>query len=536
MPLIKKLTLLLILKLSFFNPLICDFSSELEDFTDDKEALEKKESDSPGDCSDFTNLNALSLLLRGLPVATILANCDVYQKTNQVNKRPITTLPIFNLYHLEHQCNDLVLKFNLFGNVSRKQFYSENHPHLKSYLTINTPCIIDRLEANLATMDFVPQIKKVSNLIGKIKIEERRIGLMTQVFKNYENFSFEFDIPFFYQERNIRPTEEEIYDLKLALPGGKEDVDSEQVEKEFMQHVVSDKIGLGDTRARLSLPVIHDTNFCAKIGLQTTLPTTFCLKKGIIGSDFKENLHTPKVNLRLLACKANAAAFDTVAQEELFAMLKPIGFDALDRFGAMVLDDPLGNHRHFTLGAFFESRIKLHEGVALFANLSYEYTFPHIEKIFFLKIKNLDLKKFEQDLDDNNEKAATQDIRQLNQAVIETLFPCLYKTNILPKNSVQFTVGTNVRIREWDFNLGYDVWWQQKLKLGAIGVIDPMNNLKVSKAKNVASLQNKIFASFGYNKIRRNYDFSLSLFMEDAIATNGIGKDFTISARCEINF
>ncbi|MDR3646272.1 MAG: hypothetical protein P4L22_01885 [Candidatus Babeliales bacterium] len=534
---IKKIILLLLMQCSFFNPLICDFAEELEGFTDDKASLEKKDNDGPAPCSDTTNLEALTILVFGSPTASILSDCDIYQKTNEVNKRPITTLPIFNLYHLEHACQDLVLKFNLFGNVCTKEFYSNNHPHLRSYITINTPCIIDKLEKSLTTVDQVPLIKKISKLVGNIKLEERRVGIMTQIFKNYKHCSLEFDIPFFYQERNIRPTEAEEYNLKRELtpPGG--DVDSKAIEKEFLQHVVSDKIGFGDMRIRLAFPFIHDSNFCAKLGMQTTLPTTFCLKKGLLGSDFRGDLNTPKINLKLISCLGNKALMeDEEAKEELIALLKPIGFDALDRFGAMVLDSPLGNHRHFTAGLFFESRIKIQEGVAIFSNLSYEYTFPHVEKRFFLKIKNLDLAKFEKDIADGNEEAATQDMKQLNQALVETLFPGLYKTDIFPKNSVQFTIGTNFRIREWDFNIGYDAWWQQKEKIGSICGIDPCKNLKVAKGQNIGSVQNKLFGSFGYNKIQKDYDWSLSLFGEYAIATKGIGKDFTIAGRFEINF
>jgi len=534
---IKKITLLFIMQFSFFNNILCDFASELEDFTDDKAALQKKDSDSPANCAETKNVDVLGILLTA-NVASILAECDIYQKTSGVNKRPITTLPIFNLYHLEHACQDLVLKFNLFGNVCTKEFYTDDHPHLRSYLTIQTPCIIDKLEKSFLTKDFLPQIIKISDLVGRIKLEERRVGLMTQIFKNYKHCSLEFDIPFFYQERNIRPTEAEEYDLKEALTPAGGDIDSKQIEKEFKKHVISDKIGFGDMRIRLAFPFIHDSNFCAKLGIQTTLPTTFCLKKGLMGSDFRENLHTPKIDLRLLTCLAQQAFImkDIAAQEELIALLKPIGFDALDRFGAMVLDSPLGNHRHFTAGVFFEPRIRLHEGVTLFANLSYEYIFPHVEKRFFLKIKNLDLEKFKKDVEDNNEEAATKDMRQLNQALIETLFPNLYQTDIFPKNSLQCTIGTNFRIREWDFNFGYDVWWQQKEKIGSTCGINPCKNLKIEKSENVGSLQNKLFGSFGYNQIKKDYDWSLSLFAEDAIATTGIGKDFTIAGRFEINF
>lgn len=533
MPSLKKIILTLIIQFLLFNSLNCDFSTELENFTDNAKELEIK--DSTTDCSTFTNLETLQILVDVTPIASILADCDLYLKTNQVNKRPITTMPIFNLYHLEYGCSDWLFKFNFFGNVSKKQYFTEECPFLKSYIALQDPCIINKLEENPLTNNFITQIKNGLNLVKDIKIEERRAGLMTQFFKNYKKLSFECNIPFFYQERNFILTEEEIYDIKLSVPGGRTDVDSEQVEKEMMEHVISDRVGFGDTKIKLGYLVLDDTNLCAKFGFQTTLPTTLNLRTGLLGSNFRKNLCTPKINLRQIICIGMSFLTDPSALDKLRTIGMPIAFAALDRLSALVLDDPLGNHKHFTMGLFFEPRIKITEQISIFANLSYEYAFSHFEKRFFLKKTHLDIPKYEQDIKDDNEAAATKDVAQITEAAINALFPALYKTDIFPKNSLQFTIGTKYTLDEWNFNFGYDVWWQSKEKIGMI-CFQNTQDLKIKKGENVGSLQNKAFAGVGFNKIKRNYDWTLSLLGDYTFASDGIAKDFTIAARYEINF
>jgi len=421
------------------------------------------------------------LLLGGIDE---LLSQDLYLKTHTILKRPVTSLPIFEVFHTQHICQDWFFKFHIFGTQARA-FYTNNSPFINSFLALSDPAYLEKLKKlkEVTNIDF----EEALELFRCAKKDERRIGLLIQTFKNFNNFSFEFSIPFFYQEYNYFLTPEErenILNSSFFI-----DSSTKVEEDKLRQHAVSDKFGFGDAKIRLGFMTLKRHNLCAKIGIQSTIPIAFPFKKGIIGSFFKSKIVRPGINLRDVI---QLQAVDTEAFDKWSSIF---GMQVLNWLSAIVLDSPLGNYGHFGLGLFFEPNIKIDEGFSLKAKASAEYLFPALEERFFLTVKNpadFDHEKFLRDRD--NEEAAKKDVLFLSEQVIETLFPRLVTAEIAPGFQIQITIAPQFRLNDWNFSIGYDFWYQQKEKVNF--VFSPLaNSFNIPKGTKSKAFQNKIFAA-----------------------------------------
>jgi hypothetical protein len=457
----------------------------------------------------------------GFGINNILAK-DLFKKTNTVLKRSVLTLPIFNLYHTDHICQDWLFRFALFGNSTNRAFFAKDSPFIKSYIAVDDKEILNIIE------DLAPNAPKIIEMIKHAKKQERRAGFMFQSLINFNDLSLEIDLPLFYEERNYFFTQREKEELEEVF-GGK--TEKEQ-EKQLRKHAVSDKFGFGDARIKLGLSLLKNDKICIKAGLQSTLPIAFAFKKGIIGSNFSKvtKLPPPPFDFK------RVFELEDTNRELLGQELKDFGITALDWLSAMVLDSPMGNGGHFGLGFFVEPQIKLHEAVTLKALGSLEYLFTNKENRFFLEIK--DKKEFatstlEKALEEG-EEASKEAVLFLNEQVIQTLFPPVFKTDVTPGFMAQITIGPQFKLNEWYFFFGYDFWFQDKEKIRYV-FCNP-NNLNIKKALKRSASSNKLFATLSYNKIETNRDWVFSINFEEALASKGVGKDFSVSVGFEFNY
>lgn len=468
---------------------------------------------------EITYIDVLNQIL-GFKINDILAK-DFYKKTHTVIKRPILTLPIFNLYHTDHICQDWLFRFFFFGNSTDRAFFTNNNPLIKSFIALDDKDILEIIE------DLVPQAPKILGLAGNIKKQERRAGFMFQSLINFNDLDLEIDLPIFYEERNYFFTQREKEELEEALGGRTE----KEEERRLRKHAVSDKLGVGDAKIKVGYSTLKKDNICCKIGLQSTLPIAFAIKNGIVGSNFKKVTKSQPPNFDF------KRIFELIDdnQNELVNEFKDFGITAIDWLSAIVLDDPLGNYGHFGLGLFIEPQIKINEGVSLKILGSIEYFFPKKECRYFLKVKDKALFKtstLEKALD--NEEEAKKEVMFLNQQVINTLFPSLLSAEITPGFIAQITIGPQFKLNEWNFLFGYDFWFQDKEKIGTI-FCNPFN-LNIDKAIKCRASSSKLFASLTYTKIKPDTEWSVLLNFEDAIDNKGIGRDFSVALGFEFNY
>lgn len=471
-----------------------------------------------------TNIQILNTLIN-LNILNVLQD-DLYLKTFTVLKRPVQTLPVFNLYHTDYTCQNWMLRLNLFGNKTDDAFFANDCPFINSFVNITNPNLLKFIESlPLSQLPFA----QIINIFSQIKKEERRAGLMIQGLKNFNDLSLEFTIPLFYDERNYFLNSQERQQLESFFPvQGQENKD-----REYRKHIISDKFGFGDARIKLGYLVLNNENIAVKFGLQTTLPISFAFKKGLLGSNFTKLTKQVKPQFSFInifdLIDTNLAELKTQAVD--FAM------QAADRLSAMVLDSPLGNHRHFSLGAFLEPQLRICDGLALKAISYIEYFFSANETRFFIQQKNpadFEKSKYEKIIASGNEAAAGAAIEFLDQQVIATFFPKILCAQVTPGFMFQFSIGPQIRLREWDILIGYDFWYQQKERIDF--VFDAPNNLEINKATKPKAIQNKIFLKVEYNKLEPNRDWSIGVGFEHALTSKGIGRDFSATAGFTFNY
>lgn len=479
-----------------------------------------------------TNSSALSKLLLA-HIQYILKN-DLFIKTNTVLKRPTQTLPIFNLYHTDHICQDWLIRLSLFGNKTDRAFFGNNE-FIRSYLDVN----LNDLENISKFVGNIIDIPTAVEMFRITKKQERRAGLMIQVLKNFfDDFSFEFTIPLLYEERNYFFTQKEREDIEALFKNKPE----KEQEKILQKHALSDKFGFGDARMKLGYLVFNKNNIAIKFGIQTTLPISFAFKRGLLGSNFtKVTEERQSINLKeIIEMKDNEddpKYIKKAGQTTLKEKGEKFGLKTADWLSAMVLDSPLGNNRHFSLGVFLEPQIKLNNAVVLKAISYIEYFFSANEKRFFLKQKNpkdFDTDRLSKIAKSMDQIASGDALDFLGNQASETFSPLIYCAQVTPGFMFQLSVGPQFRLREWDFLIGYDFWYQQKEKINF--VFDAPSNLKINKATKPKAFQSKIFLKLAYNKIEPNRDWSIALSLEDSLATKRIGKDFAVAASFEINY
>ena len=386
--------------------------------------------------AEITDIDVLKLI-KTFNINQILAE-DFYCRTNTVLKRPIQSMAIFNLYHTDyaHQC--WLFKGSLFYNETLQAYFTDKSPFINSFIALCNPNILNRLEKFEFEGRSIPQI---INLFVNAKKSERRTGMLFQALKNFDDLSLEVTLPFVYEERNyfFTPQERENIENLFGRP-------EKQEEQMFRKHAVSDKLGIGDTRVKLGYFILKNENICTKFGLQCTIPTGFAFKSGLIGSNFARITKKPRPTFNF------KETIQLVLNEQITKLKKQtleFGIQTLDWLNAIVLDSPLGNGGHFGLGAFFEPQIKINHGVTLKALASVEYLFEATERRFFLKKKN------PADFTDEaiakallSEEAAAQKLQFFNNQIIETLFPPVFKTDVIPGFICQLTVGPEFKLRE----------------------------------------------------------------------------------------
>lgn len=463
-----------------------------------------------------SSIDILLQLLTG-NIDQILAR-NFYQKTFTPLKRPVTTLPIFNLYHTDHICQNWLFNMNFFFDKTDRAFYTFNSPYIETLVDVD-PDTLRQIEQLAAK---APQIL---GLFRRAKKEERRLGVNLEYLKNfYEYLSLELKTAFLYEERNVFLTPEEIEEVKKLFPGGEK-----QQEKEFQKHVIADKIGFDDLKVKLGCLVLEKDNLCIKVGAQSTIPTAFAFKKGILGSNFLKIAEKSDPQFSFFTIFDLLDKNDTTALTEY---TKNFGFEVVDRLSGIAFDSQMGNDGHFGLGCFIEPKIKVNEGVTLRTLASVEYFFPAKEKRYFLRIKNpADFPTF---ADTKNEQLATAAVNFLDQQVVETFFPPLFTTYVTPGFIAQFTIGPKFRLREWDFAFGYDFYYQHKEKINYIQ--GNSTNLYVSKGARSKAFQNTIFASIFYNNVKPDSDWSLLFNFEEALYSKGVGNNYTLSLCFESNY
>lgn len=456
----------------------------------------------------------------GIVAAQNLLKEDLYNFTNPLNTEAIQDKAGFKFLSCFPQSRQFF--WQLFYDQTLHMNYTTDSTAIKSYLAFNNISLIRELD-ELAINVNIPDILM---LFENIKTQERRIGFMFGGLGLQNKWYFEVRTPLLYEIRNFSLTEQEQQDIEDVF--GKGDPDEET--KFARRHLISDKLGIGDTRAYLGR-IVKDTPLTwLNVGGFTTLPTAFPFARGLYGHHFDRNNNNPVINLIEL-CDLLQNGQEEEAQEIATNVL----LATVDKLSSILLENGLGNEGHVGIGAYAKHYAALTPRTTWKTHAELEYLFPAVEKRFYIKRKNpADFAV----LDNPNPFDADADLLFIQQELTDTLFPRMFETMVHPGIMFKFTTAFDIMIRNhWNVEIGYDLWWQQQEKLGTIeGTHQERSVLRKDIAVKPKAFLSKIFGAMNFSKIGKKHDWCFSLEGEKTFIRSGIGKDFFVSFRVEMMF
>jgi hypothetical protein len=453
---------------------------------------------------------------------------NLYLRTNPTNIRPILDVPQFTIhtsipYAPERTWSPRV---DLFFNETRRSLYTKESPFISSYIALADPNLIQKLDDfEFDTFD----IPLVLSLFENIKLEDRRAGFMFDILRTRNRWTFEAKIPLIYEIRNFFLNNEEQKAIeRSALFDNNEDMAIDFAR----HHLITDRIGLGDSRINIGYTFVNDDYMWCNGGLQLTLPTAgvFTIIKGLYGTHFNKN--APPFRLDLIElfnfAKPGTDCYDPKKALELgTAFLEA----ALDRLSAILLEQGLGNGRHIGLGIFGEYHMVVSPHLTFRNQAFLEYQTPAWEPRFYLFKKNVDaFIKIEDNFDPDNPALCAQQLDFIENQLTNTFFPSMFTTRIAPGVVLNYSGAlSGTAGRNWRCTLGYNLWLQSGEKRTAINAPDiVISQLQLDITKKPTGYQNKFFAVVDYEKSAELFDWCCTGYIDYTFLNTGIGKDVNI--------
>lgn len=495
-------------------------------------------------------------LLVGINAPAIL-QIPLYKHTNILNDRDLLDMPLFeprgclSCIQRQDKCctrSDIRNTFDvsLFYNQTSRCFFTKDSSDLDCYLALNEPSLIQLLEENIAPLiplfssQEIP-IRELAAIFGRMTTQERRAGLMFHGIKEWPCGMVRMMIPFYYRERNfflddkLKKRVEEIFE-----PG-----DPVEQDKFQRQHFISDELGIGDTRVEGFYQLFNKPALAVSIGGLLTLPTATTFVRGLRGraSNFPKSCAQPTFSIEELFCLANGPITpEKIA--EAFAEVSNFLLGALDRLAANLLDTKLGNDGHVGLGLVLLYTSALSswldycwtQRIFFRGRASAEYLIPKTERRMFLR--KIDYAGFAtRDFSSMDEQTAADNLLFLQNELINKLYLFGFNATIRPGMILRLTSKICYEGDCWGAFAASDWWIQTKEHIRTIHACpNVITNLDLAKARLPYAIQYKLVGGFDYTLHRPCCDISLGLGADATVWSSGIGKDFTLQARCTVLF
>jgi len=479
-------------------------------------------------------------LLQAFMIIDLLRDETLFLHTNPFNKRNILDDPLAQQTFWDYPLTN-GFSTDFFLTSMDRAYFTDDSDSIDSYLALSKPSFVNKLQIisdkiiaqarALGLTDFTLDIGTILTLFKDFTAQERQLGFIFSGFRKYKGMSFRAQLPFYYLERNFYATEEEEEEIEKVF-GVNEPSETEILQRE---HLICDKIGFGDLRLSAAYQVIQHSNYNFKVGGLTTLPTNVAIIKGLLGSSFPKSTTRRTVDIRALLETSATGNFDDSRQT-----LQSFAFGALDHLAANLLETSMGNGRHFSLGAFMQSKIKLETFIRRpwatnfnFKSLmSLEYLFPAQEQRFF--IKKISTKEF----DSRNFTTGPQldNLDFLETKLVDFFYPFVVDTLVSPGLIVKTSSILQWRKRNWGFAISSNFWLKTEEGLRLVQSQPIISNLDVDKGVTPLAFQGKVMGSLFYKMKKRNHDLMISLNVEGTTINQGIGEEVGLSFKFETNF
>ncbi len=496
-----------------------------------------------------------------------LLDQDFYLRTNPFVERNILDLPLWEM----HSCQEpekWIIGGHLFWNKMDRSVFKNKSTNIDCYLDLQQKTLFNALD-NLSPelKDLFPlaslidplsdtaDFDSILKLFRNFTAEQRRLGIMMHLWRQWEFAEFRALLPIYYIERNFIATPEEQRAIEDQF-GALTPDEAKMFEK---NHGISDKIGLGDFRLESNFVPYNTDTFALRVGGFLTIPSAFAFTTGIKGTTFRDCLEQPTLDLQALfdlAFKDDDLVDPSVSSGEQTALKEALigdicknknGFllGAFDRLNAVLIETNLGNRRHFGIGGIIRSKTSLRsllddyewtERINWNNRLSVEYLAPSNETRFYIKRNSIE--DFNsRDFNSDDEEIQAANLAFLEQEIVDKFYPYAIKTKVKPGPIFRWFSRWCINGDVWDITLGSDIWIQAGESL-ELKCVDPelFQKLDICNASNSLAYQFKSVASFGFKVLRPEYAFFFNINSEGTSWNKNIGDDWAVSLNFEANF
>ena len=494
----------------------------------------------PAEC--LVELDAIRLLQQSL-----------FCHTNPLRVRSLLDYPDFLPITLSPCGKEWTFGAQVFFNATPRCVFDKNSTGIASYLAIQSPTLLEQLNkcASIVTsfLPFAPNA--LLSLFKNTTINERRTGFMFHMQREWCDFRFRIMTPFYYLERNFFLTECERAAIEQVLGRASE----EETELFAKRHLISDKLGVGDTRLTFDKRVFTSENFDLTLGVLATLPTAFMVGRSFLGSNFTKVEQRPVLDIEKLFMQLQGSKAEKAAAQE---SAKKFALGILDNLSANLLTTGLGNNKHLGVGAYYETNTRLQKFIKLpwacnfkiRSRVSLEYLLPKTENRWFVECSNKALF----DALDLNDRTTAEIVEQIKtdpayaQAVlnlleaqlVDRLYPFAFNAQVNPGIILRSTGKLLYEVEKWGFFIGSDFWFTssetiKKVQVCAAGDNRPPN-INIKKAELGRAYESKVVGGAFWKIDRCNHQWLLSLNGDCSTWGSGIGRNFTISFDMEVKF
>lgn len=491
----------------------------------------------------ITPTGAMGVLLQIKP-HRLLKN-PVYLYTQPLRRREIIDEISFNFPRYNFAKSFSIMPF--YHQMSQAQF-KRDRTGIKDYIDMSQTDLINTI--NELALDYDDDddndvdltsinIPDLLNLFANIKVQERLLGFMFQYTKKFENqWTLSWHFPLLYQEYNYFLTKNEISAIETS------DFFKQFKTGDYWEfvtnHLLSDKLGIGDTRITLEKTIKESSAYRLNIGLDISLPTAFSIKKGVIGAYFDKKTRAPRLDLINDFLELNETGNNT----QLLKNAEILALQILDRASTLLLEHPLGNYHHPACGIFTRSTLIFSPTVELTSKLRANLLIPVTERRFIKK--NISTQEL-QALYDRHTNPATDtpnidpatvdaDLARLEEIFIEKFFPESYDVTVMPGLEISSSSQLTYERARWIFYIGTEMWYHTKesfLKIHTDSLTQ--STLEIEKAKKEYAYQTKTWIGFDKKK-RETSNWQYGARASASGINDGIGDTFTLSFHCVREF
>ena len=458
-----------------------------------------------------------------------LLNQELYLKTSPIRTRNIFDSPM-KLHHKLLKEKQKPLSATFFYNATNQKNYTQDSTTINSYVDIENMDRVDILEQLLGdSFDIGESLKNIS----PAKVQEKRMGILFQSHHDYNNWSIDFELPLYYTERNLFFTEKEksaLYDSPLLATFSRASADDEW--KLAQEHFISDQFGFGDLKIKLLhtkmlFPIKTKENISFSLGGFLIIPSSFAIKKGLIGTYFEQNNDKPSIDIGNLELHS----LTNKNKEELATFF----MGAIDKLSSNILHTPLGNKRHITAAINGNLDWKLASPWSMNIDYALEVPFPANEQRFYRRLESSDT--FTTEFNAVKEDDALL-VVFANKKLQDMFYPDVYKTTVFPGIILNSTTTFSFKTENnWNLNTGYNFWYQGEEHLSNIQTTSELKtNLDIDNATAESASQVKLFARMHRMFEGPQYLWSLSAYADMTVWNSGIGNDITVGLSVDYKF